>query len=74
MDMNGQKLADERKATIDNQLKRRLANCVAESMDGSRCDDELCCMYGISLKDLMELINTVHKGAIMVKAASVAHT
>jgi len=72
--MNGQKLADDRKATIDNQLKR-LANCVAESMDGTRCDDELCCMYPQkSLKDLLELISTVHKGARIIKAASVART
>jgi hypothetical protein len=35
-----------------------LANRVAESMDGTRCDDELTCTFNLTLPELVELVET----------------
>jgi hypothetical protein len=35
-----------------------LANKVAESMDGTRCDDELTCMFSTSLPELVDMVDT----------------
>lgn len=35
-----------------------LANKVAESMDGTKCDDELTCTFNLNLPELVELVET----------------
>jgi len=35
-----------------------LANKVAESMDGTKCDDELTCTFNLTLPELVELVET----------------
>eukprot|EP00957_Ditylum_brightwellii_P121654 9277565-Ditylum_brightwellii.AAC.1 len=50
------------------------ARAVAESMDGTKCDDELSCMYQMSLPELIEVVQKIGKKSVMaISSTSIRH-
>lgn len=53
---------------------KNFASQVAASMDGTRCDDELACMYQRSLPDLVDLVKKhAGKGVVSLFSTSSGH-
>ena len=48
------------------EKNHKLAAKVATSMDGTRCDDEVCCMYQLSMTELVDLVSSIGKGVIVI--------
>jgi hypothetical protein len=44
--------------TLSKQAPLSFTECVAQAMDGTRCDDELSCMFQTPVEDLIELLNS----------------
>lgn len=55
----------QNKVGKDPEKLKRLARKVASSMDGTRCDDELSCKYQRPLPELIELVETVGRKAVV---------
>jgi len=61
----GPKAIKERAAK--EQLKR-ISREIAEAMDGSKCDDELACMYEKPIDELLQLVKEIGKEVMTVKS------
>ena len=56
------------KARQAKEQLKRLSHEIAEDMDGSRCDDELACMYEKPFDDLLDLVKEIGKEVMTVKS------
>ena len=56
------------KARQAKEQLKRLSRDIAEDMDGSRCDDELACMYEKPFDDLLGLVKDIGKEVMTVKS------
>ena len=56
------------KARQAKEQLKRLSREIAEDMDGSRCDDELACMYEKPFDDLLDLVKDIGKEVMTVKS------
>ena len=60
------------KARQAKEHLKRLSREIAEAMDGSRCDDELACMYEKPFDELLELVKEIGKEIVTVKSVASA--
>ena len=49
----------------NSHAKQKLSSEIANAMDGTRCDDELCCMFQKNMEDLKKLVKENNKKEII---------
>lgn len=62
------------KARQAKEQLKRLSYEISEAMDGSRCDDELACMYEKPFDELLELVKEIGKEVVTIKSIATATT
>ena len=56
------------KARQAKERLKRLSYEIAETMDGSKCDDELACMYEKPFDELLDLVKKIGKEVVTIKS------